>query len=139
MRVHALLALAALAASAAVAGGAGAAGTAGQTAVTITYWPDGSKTGEKDVWTLRCHPAAGTVARPAVACRRLEGGGRKLVAPVPASSICTQIYGGPQVARIIGQIEGRRVFARFTRENGCHIARWNRLAPWLLPRGGVTQ
>ena len=139
MRTFVAFALAALAATAVAAAGAGAASTSRHTALTITYWDDGSKTGDKDVWTLRCNPAAGTLARPAVACRRLNAGGWRLVAPVPAGSICTQIYGGPQVARVVGYLQGRRVWARFTRENGCQIARWNRLSPWLLPPGGVTK
>lgn len=135
MRVFVLLALAALVAVA----GAGAAGSTSHTALVVTYWADGSKTADKDVWTLRCNPPGGTLARPGVACRRLSAGGWKLVVPVPAGAICTQIYGGPQVARVVGYLKGKRVWARFTRENGCQIARWNKLSPWLLPPGGVTQ
>jgi hypothetical protein len=30
------------------------------------------------------------------------------------------------------------VWASFSRQNGCAIARWNRVSPWLLPPGGVT-
>ena len=83
------------------------------------------------------HPAGLIRGRPS-ACRRLDEGGWKLVAPVPASTICTEIYGGPQVAIVKGVLQGRRVWARFTRENGCQIARWSRLSPWLFPAGGVT-
>jgi hypothetical protein len=135
MRVLVLLAFAALVAVA----GAGAAGGTSHTALVITYWDDGSKPADKDVWTLRCNPPSGTLARPGIACRKLAAGGWKLVAPVPAGAICTQIYGGPQVARIVGYLQGRRVWARFTRENGCQISRWNKLSPWLLPPGGVTR
>ena len=139
MRAFVAFALAALAATGVAAAGAGAASTSRHTALTITYWDDGSKTGDKDVWTLRCNPAGGTLARPVIACRRLNAGGWKLVAPVPPDAICTQIYGGPQVARVVGRLQGRRVWARFTRENGCQISRWNGLSPWLLPPGGVTK
>ena len=51
---------------------------------------------------------------------------------------CTQIYGGPQMARVVGTIAGRRVWATFNRTDGCQISRWERLSPWLLPAGGVT-
>jgi hypothetical protein len=50
--------------------------------------------------------------------------------------VCTQIYGGPQVARVTGRIDGRRVWATLGRTDGCEISRWDRLSPWLLPAGG---
>jgi hypothetical protein len=137
MRALAKLAVAAVAATALAAGIAGAAGSSSHTALTVTFWENGQRTSDPEVWTLRCDPARGTLPRPAVACRKLAAGGWRLVVPVPASAICTQIYGGPQVARVVGTLEGRRVWARFTRENGCQIARWNRLSPWLFPAGSV--
>ena len=62
----------------------------------------------------------------------------RLFAPVSPKAVCTEIYGGPQKARVVGTVAGKRVWATFTRANGCHIERWNRLVPWLLPHGGVT-
>jgi hypothetical protein len=53
-------------------------------------------------------------------------------APVPKNVACTEIYGGPQVARVRGVFRGRRVRAGFDRTNGCEIARWNRVA-FLFP------
>lgn len=61
-----------------------------------------------------------------------------LFAPVPKNVVCTEIYGGPQKARVTGTVGGNRIWATFTRQNGCQIDRWNRLSPWLLPPGGVT-
>ena len=61
-----------------------------------------------------------------------------LFAPLPKGIVCTLIYGGPQKARVVGTVGGKRIWATFTRQNGCHIARWNRLTPWLLPPGGIT-
>jgi hypothetical protein len=52
--------------------------------------------------------------------------------------VCTEIYGGPQKARVVGSVGGTRVQATFARANGCEIARWNRISPWLVPPGGVT-
>jgi hypothetical protein len=113
----------------------GAASTT--TSLRVAYWEDG--TGEPDaVWTLQCNPARGSLARPGRACTRLAAGGSKLFAPIPPSTVCTEIYGGPQRARVTGLLAGKRIWASFTRTDGCHIARWNRLAPWLLPPGGVT-
>jgi hypothetical protein len=138
MRILGALALAVLAVAAVGGSSAGAAGSSSHTALTVTFWPDGSSSVGKKTWVLRCNPAVGTLARPRVACARLEAGGRQLFAPVPANAICTEIYGGPQVARVVGYVQGRRVWTRFSRENGCHISRWSRVSPWLLPPGGVT-
>ena len=134
MRGFVLLAL--LVAALGVRATATAASTA--TSLTVTYWEDGARTSYHVTWTLRCNPARGTLPRPQVACRRLAVGGPKLFAPVPKNAVCTQIYGGPQVARVVGIVSGKRIWAKLSRENGCQIARWNRLSPWLLPRGGVT-
>jgi hypothetical protein len=111
----------------------GSAGTAADTTLKVSYWENPARSSNRDVWTLRCAPAGGTLPRPALACRRLEALGAKLFAPVPRGAVCTEIYGGPQVARIIGMVEGDRVWARFSRTNGCQIDRWDRLSPWLLP------
>jgi hypothetical protein len=111
----------------------GSAGASSATALKITYWPKGETAQGGKTWTLRCAPARGTLAQPGVACRKLAAGGRKLFAPVPLMAICTEIYGGPELARVIGVLDGRRVWATFNLTNGCHIERWNRFSPWLLP------
>ena len=49
--------------------------------------------------------------------------------------LCTQIYGGPEVARVTGRFRGNRIWAEFRRRDGCEIGRWERLRP-LLPAGG---
>jgi hypothetical protein len=126
------IALAVLVGALAVAG-SGSAATSSATALTVAYRPNGGASVAAKTWTLRCDPARGTLARPAVACRQLAARGRKLFAPVPRSAICTEIYGGPDTARVIGVVGGRGVWATFNLTNGCHIERWNRFSPWLLP------
>ena len=66
------------------------------------------------------------------ACAGLSRAPDGAFAPVPPATVCSQIYGGPQVAVVRGLFRGRRVRAAFTRRNGCEIARWNRLA-FLFP------
>jgi hypothetical protein len=90
------------------------------------------------VWTLRCAPAGGTLRFPARACRKLAAGGPALFAPLPPKLVCTEIYGGPQRARVTGLLAGKRIWATFSRSNGCHISRWAQVSPWLLPPGGIT-
>jgi hypothetical protein len=55
-------------------------------------------------------------------CRGLTA---ESLAPVPRTTPCTAIYGGPDVARVTGTIDGERVDERFSREDGCQIARWD--------------
>ncbi|WP_284975741.1 serine protease inhibitor [Arthrobacter sp. efr-133-TYG-104] len=48
---------------------------------------------------------------------------------------CTQQYGGPQVAVVTGRFRGRKVHSRFSKTDGCEIARWRTLATLF---GGST-
>jgi Subtilisin inhibitor-like len=108
------------------------------TSLRITYWQDGAKAGASTTWTLRCGPPRGTLPQAARACRRLASGGPKLFAPMSENAVCTEIYGGPQTARVVGTVGATRVWATFSRTNGCEIARWNRISPWLVPSGGAS-
>lgn len=114
-----------------------AAGSSPVTSLRIAYW-DGPGDATDMVWTLRCDPPSGSLSRPTVACRKLAAGGPGLFAPLRPDAVCTEIYGGPQRARVTGLVAGKHVWATFTRTNGCNIGRWSRLAPWLLPPGGVA-
>ena len=116
----------------------GSAATSSVTTLRITYWEDSAKPGESVTWTLRCAPPRGSLAQPARACRKLAAGGVRLFVPTPKNVACTEIYGGPQRARVVGVLDGKRVRATFSRTNGCEIARWQRISPWLVPPGGVT-
>ncbi len=54
-----------------------------------------------------------------------------LGAQPPEDRICTQIYGGPETARIRGTIGNRLIDRRFSKVNGCAIADWRRAEPLL--------
>jgi hypothetical protein len=45
---------------------------------------------------------------------------------------CTEIYGGPERARVTGRIGSRRIARGFSRTDGCQIADWRTAVP-LLP------
>jgi subtilisin inhibitor-like len=113
------------------------AATTATTALRVTYWEDVAEPSESITWTLRCNPARGSLPRPARACSRVAAGGARLFARLPRNIVCTEIYGGPQRARVVGTVNGRRIFATFARSNGCEIDRWQRISPWLVPAGGV--
>jgi hypothetical protein len=49
----------------------------------------------------------------------------KTFQPVPGNVACTQQYGGPETATVKGTLRGEAVDAKFSRVNGCEIARWD--------------
>ena len=51
--------------------------------------------------------------------------------PVPADSVCTMIFGGPEQATVVGVVNGEDVDAAFERSNGCELDRWDRMAALL--------
>jgi hypothetical protein len=101
------------------------------TSLHITVWPNGQAHPGGKTYALRCAPAGGTLPRPAAACTRLARLARPF-APTPKDTVCTQIYGGPQQALVTGRFRGHLVRARFSRTDGCEIARWNRIR-FLFP------
>lgn len=98
----------------------------------IAVWPQGRGSG-KPVrrFKLHCNPLRGNLPHGDRACYFLAVASRPF-APVPPHPACTQIYGGPQVARVLGRLRGRPVDATFRRTNGCETARWERVA-FLFP------
>lgn len=106
------------------------------TALELTF-DDGE--GERATATLRCATdsveATGWLAArdERRLCRQARRLGPFLASEPDREMACTQIYGGPQTARITGRVGGREVDRRFSRENGCRIADWDRAQP-LLPR-----
>jgi hypothetical protein len=72
-------------------------------------------------------------ARPACrTARRLAG---LLTTRSSRHRVCTQVYGGPERARVRGRVDGRAVDRRFGRADGCEISDWERAAPLLrVPR-----
>jgi hypothetical protein len=93
--------------------------------------------GKTDNWTLSCDPAGGTHPNPTAACAALTAKGRTAIPPVAKDVMCTQIYGGPQTAKITGTWQGQPVNATFSRHNGCEITRWKALTGLLPATGGA--
>jgi hypothetical protein len=67
-------------------------------------------------------------SRPCETARRLAD---FLAKQPPRDRVCTQIYGGPETARVRGTIGDRRIDRRFSKTNGCEIADWRRAEPLL--------
>lgn len=87
--------------------------------------------------TLTCDPVGGDHTDPEAACDALAAAGVAAFDPPPADEMCTQIYGGPQVAEVEGTVDGSVVRAGFSRTDGCEIARWDALVDLLGERGGA--
>jgi Subtilisin inhibitor-like len=101
------------------------------TSLQITVWPDGQGHAPKRSYTLTCAPVGGTLPHRASACTKLAAL-RAPFAPTPKATACTQIYGGPQEALVTGRFRGTLIHARFSRKDGCEIARWTRVR-FLFP------
>jgi hypothetical protein len=94
------------------------------TELTVRVWPEGR---------------GGPVRERRVKCpgARVCGGvSVRSLAPVPEDMACTAVYGGPGVARVTGTLRGERVDERFSLEDGCQIARWERNRDLLGPPPG---
>jgi hypothetical protein len=91
--------------------------------LTVVIWPSGPD-GASKRRRIVCHEVGEGAARSE--CRGLVGLTPKQLEPVPANVACTQIYGGPGVARVQGTLNGEKVDARFELSDGCEIERWDR-------------
>jgi hypothetical protein len=129
-------AAAAVAAAAIVAALTGAGGGSDHLRLTVSFARDG---GARQVAHLRCTGARAS----ADGFLRRVGAGRAcrharriadFLARRPASGrACTQIFGGPERARVTGRIGVRRIDRRLARTDGCRIADYDRVVP-LVPR-----
>lgn len=107
-----------------------AATTAGDYSLTVTVRATEEAAPVRH--TLRCRPTGGSHPQAAAACRDLLAARpRPPFAPVPGTTACTQIYGGPQTARVVGRWAGQQVRATFNRINGCELDRWEQMGAVL--------
>lgn len=105
-----------------------ARGLPGAVDVQVRADPDGDGPRPEVRRRIRCGPQD-----DAARCRALRQAPASTWSPVPDGQVCTRIYGGPQVARVQGRVDGRAVNARLTRVDGCDLARWRTLSAVLDP------
>jgi hypothetical protein len=61
---------------------------------------------------------------------------RDFLATPPQHEMCTELWGGPDRARVTGRIGADEIDRRLARNDGCEIDDWNRTQPLLpKPRG----
>ena len=128
------LAVRALAACAVLLLAAGCGGDEGsdsvaeaETELAIAVDPDGDGNAPALEAELACPGANASQA----ACDAVEELPPDPTAPVPASTACTEIFGGPDTITITGTLRGEPVDARLSRANGCEIDRFDRFGPLL--------
>lgn len=83
--------------------------------------------------------AESTLPDPASALSAVEKYGEKMFFPLPdPTRVCTQQYGGPEIAVVTGWFNGKAVNSTFKRTDGCEISRWRAMAPLLGGLSGGT-
>jgi hypothetical protein len=100
------------------------------TELTVRLDPDGKGPEPAKEATVRCASAAESAV-----CTRASALEPADVAPVEPDTACTQQFGGPETGILRGQVRGKAIDARFSRTNGCEIARWDKVAPLLEAAG----
>jgi hypothetical protein len=88
--------------------------------------------GEPQRYTLSCPEPSGEHPDPEKACEAVYDLNTEDFEPVSPDAICTEIYGGPERARLEGTFAGGDdvvpVALDLSRENGCQIDLWDRFA-----------
>ena len=83
--------------------------------------------------------AASNLPDSAAALAAVEQHGEKMFFALPdPMRVCTQQYGGPEIAVVTGWFDDQEVNASFRRTDGCEISRWQALAPLFGALVGST-
>lgn len=98
----------------------------------VSRLPDGGENAFRLLVRNGSISSESTVPDPGAALTAVERFGEKIFFAVRrADMICTQQYGGPQVALVTGVLHGRQVHSTFSLTDGCEIARWHAMEPLL--------
>ncbi len=93
------------------------------------------------VYTISCLGDTATITpvvdglNEMIACERLgeDAVQTLLVDGPPADRMCTEIYGGPDEARVVGTLDDQAVDTVILRNNGCGIDDWDNVLAGVLP------
>lgn len=108
-------------------------------AITLTESPDAPPYEFRLLADGPTPDPSSTLPDPAAALAAVLLDDGKILFPVPdPRRMCTEQYGGPQIATVTGWYKGRAVNTSFKRTDGCEIARWHAAAPLLGELGGGT-
>ena len=107
--------------------GAATTPSASSTDITITLDADGPGGEKAQTESVVCEGSGSS--HPA--CAAAEEIPPDAAAAIPPDTACTEIYGGPDVLKVEGVLNGQTIDATFTRANGCEIERFDRFVPML--------
>lgn len=88
-------------------------------------------------WVVECGPSATVTGDPPrgvdadAACEAIEDNLHWLTEPPDPDRVCTQQYGGPEQARLVGEFSGETIDRGLHRRDGCGISEWDRLTDVL--------
>jgi len=102
------------------------------TQLTVRVDPDGDGPAEPKQARVLCDQEADERGSPCAAAKRLRPADFE---PTPGDVACTELFGGPETATISGTLERERVEGRFSRHDGCEIARWEKVSALLAEAG----
>ena len=105
--------------------------------LTVFYYPS---PGSEVTFKVSCltHSISGTHPNKKAICAAIAKHGTHLFAPVPTGIACSEIYGGPETARISGTVRGSKINSVFSRTDGCQVARWNNASALFVFPGYAT-
>lgn len=92
--------------------------------LVVSYWQ--SPQSELQKWTLKCNPAGGTMPNAKTVCKKLLKVSKPFT-PTDVGKVCAQIYESKEAASVRGTWKGKKVTAKFSKNNGCEINRWKAL------------
>ncbi len=108
--------------------------------ITVAIHPNGIDTPATANYRLSCLGDTATVSGDAPnsapqMCLALSQPDARdlLINGAPTDRMCTEIYGGPDVAVFTGRLDGRTIDFTADRVNGCAINDWNTTLGDLLP------
>jgi len=110
--------------------GDGSGTAAPPTQLTVRVDPDGDGPEEARQARISCDGESG--GRACAAAGKLRPADFE---PTPDDVACTELFGGPETATISGTLSGKKVEGRFSRQNGCEIARWEKVSALLAEAG----
>lgn len=113
--------------------GSGSGTAAPATQLTVRVDPDGDGPEKARQARISCDQGSGGRGSPCAAAETLRPADFE---PTPDDVACTELFGGPETATISGTLGREQVEGRFSRQDGCEIARWEKVSALLAEATG---
>ena len=103
------------------------------TQLTVRVDPDGDGPEQAKQATISCDQERAERGGPCATAGKLRPADFE---PTPGDVACTELFGGPETATVAGTLRREAVDARFSRQDGCEIARWEKVSALLAEATG---